>query len=309
LRTSLYKLHSLLVLSKAHMMKTRGMLNALLLTILGGACVCVCVSEAQPTAQCTNMDAHGRAWARAHGAALLQTRERGPTSINLTDMIHKIYYINLDKSTDRRASIEGTLSELSRMIGVPHERFAGVNGNLDAWCIQKAAGNEHVLGTLGCFRSHLSVWEKAFAEEPTTPWIMVMEDDASIPDARKFTYLRERLEYVPSDADIVLVGPEQKHLSVVAQGVVNNETTWVATTPGLGSFSGYLVKVSSINKIVPAIYGMLNVSAAEDNPCMIHVDCVSSRHPSVHKYALVPGLTSVDHDLAKVSSREAVDSS
>ena len=96
-------------------MKTRGMQTILLLTILSY------LSEAQPTDRCTSMGAHacarpqarGQVLPRARAATLLQMRERGSTNINLTDLIYKIYYINLDESTDRRASIEGNLSELS----------------------------------------------------------------------------------------------------------------------------------------------------------------------------------------------------
>ena len=135
--------------------------------------------------------ARARARFRTRAATLLQTQERRSTNINLTNLIHKIYYINLVESTYRRASIEGALSDLSPIIGVTHERFAAVKGKLDSWCIQKAAGVERVLGTLGCFRSHVSLWEKARADEPTQPWIMVMEDDAAIPDAWEFTYLRQ----------------------------------------------------------------------------------------------------------------------
>lgn len=298
-------------------MKTSGMQTILLLTILSY------LSEAQPTDRCTSMGAHACAQPQARGqvlplarahtpvharaATLLQTQERGSTSINLTDLIYKIYYINLDGSTDRRASMEGTLSELSPMIGVTHERFAGVYGKLDSWCIQKAEGRTQVLGNLGCFRSHLSVWEKALAEEPTQPWIMVMEDDAFIPDARKFAHMRELLEYVPSDADIVLLGPKQKPgmSPIVAQGVINKQAIWVVSAPGLPSFSAYLVKISSINKIVPALYGQLNISAADYNTCLMHVDCASSVHPSIRKYALIPGIVSLEHDLAHVSARDA----
>jgi len=275
-------------------MNTGGMHTTMFFAILSY------LSEAQPSAQCTSLNAP-----RARAGTLLQTQGHRSANISHVDLIYKIFYINLDRSIERRSSIEEGVSEISSVIGVTHERFPAVYGKNDSWCIQTAEGREQVLGTLGCFRSHVSVWEKALAEEPVQPWIMVMEDDAVVPDAWQFTYLRERLEYVPSDADIVRLSQRTKvgkKQEIVAQGLVRNNVSLVVRGSAFSGFSAYLVKVSSIEGMVRTMYGQLNMTAADTDPCRMHVDCAAAHQPSIHSYTLLPGLISLG-DEAKVSDR------
>lgn len=81
----------------------------------------------------------------------------------MTDKIDKIFYINLEKRTDRRELIEGDLKKLDinaeRFIGIPFEP-----------------------GIVGCGKSHLAVMKKA--KEEGLGNVLILEDD--------FTFLTSR---------------------------------------------------------------------------------------------------------------------
>jgi glycosyl transferase family 25 len=70
--------------------------------------------------------------------------------------IDGIFYINLDRRTDRREEIEGELGKL----GLPYERFAGI---------------PHREGIVGCGRSHLAVLK--LAKERGYRNVLIFVDD------------------------------------------------------------------------------------------------------------------------------------
>ena len=72
------------------------------------------------------------------------------------DQIGGVYYINLDRRTDRRAEMEAELTKL----GLPGTRFSAI---------------EHRMGALGCSRSHLAILKEARAKSLES--VLILEDD------------------------------------------------------------------------------------------------------------------------------------
>lgn len=83
----------------------------------------------------------------------------------MVDRIDKVYYINLEKRTDRRDLIEMDLGK----VNMQAERFVGI--------LQEP-------GIVGCGKSHLAVMKKA--REANLKNVLILEDD--------FTFLKNREE-------------------------------------------------------------------------------------------------------------------
>jgi GR25 family glycosyltransferase involved in LPS biosynthesis len=77
------------------------------------------------------------------------------------------YYINLERSRERRARIEGQLARF--LPDLRYQRFAAIDG-------ATLARGSLSAGAAGCFRSHLALLEAA--GEPATD-LHILEDDAS----------------------------------------------------------------------------------------------------------------------------------
>lgn len=89
----------------------------------------------------------------------------------------KIYYINLEKSVERKRKL---LSQLSR-IKIPHKRIDAVYGKempadeLDKLCY-KPSGMLCSRSIIGCYASHLKAW-KEFQKDTEEDYAIIMEDD------------------------------------------------------------------------------------------------------------------------------------
>ncbi|MGN0932163.1 glycosyltransferase family 25 protein [Falsigemmobacter intermedius] len=97
------------------------------------------------------------------------------------------WYINLDRSTDRRDAMEAQLAALNLPFGVT--RFSGVDGRadaslagrfVDAPAFRRQMGREILPGEIGVFLSHLRVWEAFLASDAEVA--LVMEDDVVFHD-------------------------------------------------------------------------------------------------------------------------------
>lgn len=97
----------------------------------------------------------------------------------------KIFIINLERSTDRRSSMEARLNELN----LAHEFISAVDGSennflySDRYDAKKRLfmrGRELQRGQIANFASHITLWEKCV--ELNTP-IVVLEDDAILKDS------------------------------------------------------------------------------------------------------------------------------
>lgn len=113
---------------------------------------------------------------------------------------YDIFVINLDSDTLRMERMRKQLGD------VPYTRIPGVKGAyLPAYVLRAVSQNQgHLLkGTMGCFLSHIALWEKVAAG---TRNALVLEDDASViaglppslaalrlPDDFDVTFVNERM--------------------------------------------------------------------------------------------------------------------
>jgi glycosyl transferase family 25 len=96
-----------------------------------------------------------------------------------------VWLINLDRATARRAAMEDRLARL----GLPYTRFPGVDGraeearllaNTDVPAFERNMGRKVLIGGIGCYHSHLAVWEAFLATGK--PVALVLEDDVVFHD-------------------------------------------------------------------------------------------------------------------------------
>lgn len=95
------------------------------------------------------------------------------------------YLINLPRATARREKMQTQLAAL----GLPYILFPGVDGraeearllaNTDRVAFERNMGRKILIGGLGCYHSHLGVWEAFLATQ--APVALVMEDDVVFHD-------------------------------------------------------------------------------------------------------------------------------
>jgi glycosyl transferase family 25 len=111
------------------------------------------------------------------------------------------YYINLDRSPERDASFRAECAG----VGIDPTRVAAVDGrtlpdDLIASMGPRTSGEYGVgYGEIGCFLSHVRVWEMVAAGTPE--WVFVCEDDIHFAsDAAAFL---QTANWLPPEADLV----------------------------------------------------------------------------------------------------------
>ncbi len=119
------------------------------------------------------------------------------------------FYVNLDRSADRRTSMEASLDAL----GLPFTRVPAVDGSrltfpipgVDRALYRRAHGREVRLAEVGCYLSHLKVMQ-TFLSTPYA-YAMVLEDDAVVtsdavrlPDALTSPGIRDTWDVVKFEA-------------------------------------------------------------------------------------------------------------
>lgn len=122
----------------------------------------------------------------------------------MTDVINKVYVINLDKRPDRWKDIQLNFSET----GIKLNRWKGVLGkDLSEEEIKKMTT---VLGDnlcshsmIGCWLSHVTLWKHIVKNNEDN--ILILEDDA-YPIDNFNTLLKEHWKHVPDDWDVVYLG-------------------------------------------------------------------------------------------------------
>jgi glycosyl transferase family 25 len=120
-----------------------------------------------------------------------------------------VFVVNLDRSVERMRLFE---QEASRA-GLSFVRHSATDGRsidrtdarlVDAATIAKACDGGLSNGELGCYLSHVEVWQTALTQ--TRPWVLVLEDDARI-DQRLSTVLAN-VDRLPEDWEIVILQRE-----------------------------------------------------------------------------------------------------
>lgn len=113
----------------------------------------------------------------------------------------KVYYINLDRSPERRA----WFTKQAEALGLDLVRVPAVDGRelpaaeLDHWR-QLSEGNKILSpGEIGCFLSHRKAWEMVLAGEEK--WAFIAEDDIHFSERIKIFF--QDIIWVPPNIDLV----------------------------------------------------------------------------------------------------------
>lgn len=176
-------------------------------------------------------------------------------------LFQDIWYINMDKSTERRTYMEKMLRDLNTNLEI--NRWPAVNGHLlteedynkleiPAWArpgFTVEARQKIRKGEIGCYLSHKYLMEYLNTlSSPADKGHLILEDDIKIADDF-FTKANTGLMNLPSDWDIVTFGIPEKENKTIVKDVQNNlgRTVW------MNNDYAYLVKHSSLPKILNEI--------------------------------------------------------
>ena len=169
--------------------------------------------------------------------------------------IADVWYINLDRSSDRRTYIENETSKLL----IPVKRWSAVDGskltdedfnkhNIPAWSRPSFAlesKQKTRFGEIGCFLSHKSLLQHLNTlDTPSDMAHLILEDDAKIDDnfIEKWNI---SINTVDPSWDIIFVGLLGNNVNDVKSGIGKPE--YITGT------HAYVVKQSSLDKIIAHI--------------------------------------------------------
>ena len=165
----------------------------------------------------------------------------------------EIYYVNLDRRTDRKVYMEGQMKEF----GFTGRRYPAVDGrSID---IQKAVDDGIVpsnpalrMGALGCSMSHFSIY-KEILEIKYNPqdWFLIMEDDVKIHPVLKERpqILQVYWDSIPPEVGFIKFSASL--LSDVKFTSVNTFLSQIKSSmPYIGSSSCYAVRYSFIPTVL-----------------------------------------------------------
>lgn len=133
------------------------------------------------------------------------------------DGVDVIYWINLDRSKDRRTYME-TLLESPEFTGIPKIRVKAVDGKSEKTAMFKKFNMVRQQNTTdieyACFLSHMEAIRK-FAESKYTGVALILEDDITL-DYKRFwkKTVRQITSSAPKDWDIIQLCYINKSLSV-----------------------------------------------------------------------------------------------
>lgn len=119
---------------------------------------------------------------------------------NWNELISGCYYINLERSKDRRTYME----EILKKANIECERFEGIEGEKYLDLCKKLKIRK---GALGCKLSHLELLKKVKKKG----WTIIFEDDIYLKDNCKNNIINA-LNKVPEDAEIVLFGTSPRSI-------------------------------------------------------------------------------------------------
>lgn len=194
-------------------------------------------------------------------------------------MFERVYFINLNRRTDR-------LAEFRRLQGVhgwelPEPiRFAAVDGSRVVAPDYFIHGN----GAWGCLRSHVSILESCISDGVAS--VLVLEDDLVF-TAAVWPKLREFMAAVPAEWDqLMLGGQHDRQPEPVAPGVVR--------VAGAGRTHAYAIRGPAMRDLLRIWY-----------PCQRHCDHVMSGWQRGWKvYAPEPWLFGQNAGQSDISGRK-----
>lgn len=175
----------------------------------------------------------------------------------------KVFIVNLDADVERYQEISVHLEKtvnlnVRRIRAVPGSSLASTACDI----LTKTSGYNVGKGALGCFLSHLHVWE--IASSLDDPFVVILEDDARLRDLEIFAKLT-----LPDDADLVFCHDQL----VPGDGSAAADITFLEIEAGLVELvrSGSKA-VGAFGYVLTPRGARLLVEAVRQDGCFGHVD-------------------------------------
>lgn len=179
------------------------------------------------------------------------------------------WLINLPRAVARREKMETQLDAM----GLAYRLFPGVDGkseearllaNTDVEAFIRNMGREILIGGIGCYHSHLGVWEEFLATD--APIALVMEDDVVFHDdfleaVRLGIEAKEHWDFLKFN--------RIRAKLPVCQGTVGpyRLNAYVGPATGTGT---YLIKRETAAKLLPAMRRVTRATDHEINRFFVH---------------------------------------
>ncbi len=186
-------------------------------------------------------------------------------------MTHRIpaYLINLPRATARREKMEAQLATL----GLAYTLFPGVDGraeearllaNTDQAAFERNMGRKILIGGIGCYHSHLGVWEAFLASD--APIALVMEDDVVFHD----DFLPAMALAIKAQAhwDVLKLNRIRAKLPI-SQGQIGPYRLNAYLGPNTGT-GAYLINRATAAKLLPAMRRVTRATDHEINRFFVH---------------------------------------
>lgn len=161
-------------------------------------------------------------------------------------MIDKIFYINLDRRTDRNKHILDMFNECNISSDM-YERFSAI---------------EEVNGAMGCTKSHINILQ--IAKERNYNYILVIEDDLIINDKTNFINNVNKIFEDNINFDVIQISGNVLRCTKSDYGylskLIDSQTT-----------SGYIVNCKYIDKLIENYTESLNSMILEGKK---HENCI-----------------------------------
>ncbi len=180
-----------------------------------------------------------------------------------------VWLINLPRATVRRERMEAQLANLA----LPYTLFPGVDGraeearllaNTDIAAFRRNMGREILIGGIGCYHSHLGVWE-AFLDAGA-PVALVLEDDVVF-HADFLPAIRLALQ-ASAHWDLLKLNRIRAKLPV-SQGRIGPYHLNAYLGPNTGT-GAYLINRATAAKLLPAMRRVTRATDHEINRFFAH---------------------------------------
>ena len=198
--------------------------------------------------------------------------------IHYMDGIDVIYWINLEKSKDRKKSMLEMFSDPCFQ-NTEIQRFNAINGNeTDVFKYLNIKAKQKSNSEYGCLLSHLETIRK-FSDSPYK-YALIMEDDLTL-DYQKYwkKSLKTIIDKAPSDWDIIQL------CYITTSGIIPKEEYELNTNKYV-SAAAYIIKKSSAKKLINNIYdakqNKYNIEANRNHHADVYI--FSKLKTYVYKY-------------------------
>lgn len=251
-------------------------------------------------------------------SAFLEARSFGQLAIeDIFAGMLKVYYINLDKSGNRRMKMQA----LKTTVGLPVERFQAIDrariaaGEFNAEYMNRQGIKNSTLlrleqtgslnTTLACFVSHVEALQKA-QRDAVSPeqYVMILEDDVDVPQDWK-SMVRDALHAAPQDWKMLKLSGWGWKRRADMMGVQNvyersfyllQAPYWdgpFSMLPHYGGSGAYLMKAKHIPSVIHHV---------RNQPITDYDEMLLSEDGSFRAYEIFPHLFDLrpEHELSEI---------